>query len=272
LRAKAAGTSLRAVLFREYGRHSVFSLDGRDAETSVMQYKNMPFEEKMKIDVIDGHYPVGLHAYAPKDCTYITLLRDPVQRVISHYYHVLRDPEHYVYKNGFTTNMSLFDYIHSGVARQETHNGQTWFLSGGLDTDKNPEGALEAAKQNIADLFSVVGLTKLFDKSIILMKRKLGWKKIPFYYRRHVATSHTAKHRFSDDVIERIKQVNELDINLYQYVTERLCNQIKQEGTGFIFQLVLYKLLNLQYRKYIGFRRFASEMENHRYGKRLVSQ
>ncbi len=241
---KASGTSLRAILHREYDRTRIFTFDGRDAEKSVRKYRQLTDEEKAHYDLIDGHYPVGLHEIIPKPSVYITLVRNPVDRFISYYYHVLRDPEHYVYKQGFTADMSIRDFVRKGIAHTETHNGQVWFLSGGASPDIDPKGALAKAIKNLDELFVVAGITEKFDESIILMKRKLGWKKTPIYYRRHVATNRKPIEEIPPDVLDEIIEVNQLDIALYKYVTQRLDDAIADQGNSFRRELLFFKLIN----------------------------
>ena len=38
------------------------------------------------MQVFKGHMPFGIHKRLPQDYTYITFLRDPIERVVSAYY------------------------------------------------------------------------------------------------------------------------------------------------------------------------------------------
>ncbi len=38
------------------------------------------------IHLLGGHLPFGIYQYLPSDSRYITFLRDPVERTLSHYY------------------------------------------------------------------------------------------------------------------------------------------------------------------------------------------
>ncbi len=55
---------------------------------SITQLKNMPEEKRNKIRCLKGHMPFGLHKYLLNSSVYLTVLREPIERVISHYYFV----------------------------------------------------------------------------------------------------------------------------------------------------------------------------------------
>ena len=53
----------------------------------VDRLKGMSRSEQEKIECVAGHLFFGIHRYyIARPTTYITILRDPVERVISHYY------------------------------------------------------------------------------------------------------------------------------------------------------------------------------------------
>lgn len=251
---RAAGTSLLATLRRLYEPDSIFIVDNKTPHKSIEEFKRLPNVHKAKVEVIEGHWPVGLHEFISNPYTYITLLRDPVDRVISLYYHILQRPDHYAHNTVVSKNMSLKDFVLSGVVKEEANNGQTWLLSGGgLLSEKS----LELAKKNLQVHFAVAGVTKMFDETLVLLKHTLGWKRIPFYYRRHVGPNWVPKERISPEVLDVIKDYNQLDIELYKYVLDRFKERIEQEGISFQAELKWFKLLNFYYNIFVKIRSFA---------------
>src|SRR4030095_15973884 len=123
-----------------------------------------------------GHLYFGAHAFLSQPCTYLTMLRDPVDRVISHYNYVRHQPSHYLYHEA--CRMSLRDYVEF-CGRQEPNNDQTRLLAGERNVPnfgQCSEEMLNIAKRNLADHFAVVGLTEEFDRSLIIMKRVFKWR------------------------------------------------------------------------------------------------
>jgi hypothetical protein len=157
--------------------------------------------------------------------------------------------------------MTLSEYVLSGVARHETRNGQAWFLSGGLSTDGFTSSEIIArARENIQNHFLVVGLTEHFDESLILMKRRLGWRKLPFYYRRHVASNRPPSSEVSLETKELIKDHNRLDLQLYKEAQAAFERDVAAMGRSFAIEVRLFRLLNRWYQRYVGLRSWAGDI------------
>lgn len=219
---KAAGTTLHPILERHFAkdvRHSIYD----DVEERMARFRALPLTERSKIRLMKGHFRYGLHDSLIGKTTYITLLRDPVERVVSHYFYVKRTPRHYLYDQVVSRKMSLADYVGSGITG-ELDSGQVRLLSGVDQTI--PYGActrehLDMAKRHVEQNFALVGLSERFDESLALMCIVLGWDWLP-YYRNLNVTKGRPKHRDIDpDVIATICETNRFDIELYKWASER---------------------------------------------------
>ena len=89
---KTAGSTLRYVIERQYDASAIVSLYESDFGEEV---GTIPSRQLEGCCVIMGHFYFGVHTFLSRPSTYITLLRDPVERVISHYYYARRAPAHY---------------------------------------------------------------------------------------------------------------------------------------------------------------------------------
>ncbi len=56
------------------------------------RFKRLPERRRRRLRVVRGHMLYGIHEFLPQGATYITMLRDPVARVLSAYHFVLRRP------------------------------------------------------------------------------------------------------------------------------------------------------------------------------------
>src|SRR5678815_616084 len=83
---KTAGSTLDKIIDHQYKRTSIFTR----AYISMDEFKILPEAHREKIRVLRGHMHFGVHEYLPQSSIYITILRNPIDRVISHYYMVLR--------------------------------------------------------------------------------------------------------------------------------------------------------------------------------------
>jgi hypothetical protein len=245
---KAAGSTLHKIIARQYASDSIYSIDGLRVHESIAEFKQLPEAKRSEIKVLKGHMRFGLHEYLPQPSTYITILRDPVERIISHYYYVLRSPEHYLYEQVTSRNMSLTDYICSGITK-ELNNSQTRLLctKAALETyEQGSKEILESAKKNIQEKFAVVGLAEKFDETLILLKRNFKWN-LPFYIKANITKDRPLKNDISQETLKIIEQYNELDVELYEFISKKFQKIITQSGALFEMELKQLQLVNTGY-------------------------
>lgn len=204
---KCAGTTLHAIIERNYEPEEIFtvpSVSWSDQNFRALR-DEWPQEKKDKIKVVKGHMLYGWHeAFQGDEYTYITLLRKPIERVISYYMYVRSSTGHYMHGNA--QSMRLEEFVSSGVTI-ETSNHMTRHIACGLSWN-----ALARAKKNL-ERFSVVGFTESFDDGYRQMAQRFGWSIEP--YKRLNTTP--LKTGVGDETLEIIAEHNRLDIELYQY-------------------------------------------------------
>ena len=242
---KAAGTTLMTILDRQYEPDVIFSTYGskRDQE-GVDKLKKLPEDQREKIRVLRGHLPFGVHTFLPQTSHYFTILRDPIERTISHYYFVLKTTRHYLHDRVTSQNMTLKDYVSNGIDT-ELDNGQTRVISGVGHTvgfGQCSTEMLETAKKHLSEML-VVGLSERFDETVILLKRNFGWK-LPFYIKANVTENRPRREDISKDTLAAIERCNELDFELYRYAQELFEERIRQQPPAFERELKRFRFLN----------------------------
>lgn len=213
---KTGGTTLRLIIEKQYNFSEI--------------YRNYTYagvrkgQKSEKTRFIEGHDYFGIHHDFKKRPVYITMLRNPVDRIISEYYYILRAPGHdrYIFNKIKNNNMSLEDYV---VCDDEkfhfrTRNMQTCFAAGG-------KMSLEKAKENLTNYFRVVGITEMFDQSLHLMQKEFDWKDTG-YKKRLVQHNRPKKETISHHIIEEIKRNNELDTELYEWAKTALQQKLNE--------------------------------------------
>ena len=203
------------------------------------------------------------------DIKYITFLRNPVDRFISHYNHGIRAKRH---------NMSLED-------RAEINgegNYQTKFIIGAQNLQERGkpirEKDLEKAKEILTKEYSFVGLVEQFDESLILMKKQLGVNHFDLRYTRENVTKKKfiQKKDLSKPMLDKLSEINILDIELYNYVKNELFEKIKANYSECFdgdlqrlresnqhFSFNKFQLLKNRFGKYIVYRNFFKKMKFH---------
>ena len=274
---KTGGTTLHSIVSRQYPKSSVCTLNSANIDTSIREgmdkFKNRSEQERLHLRCLKGHMSFGLHEYMLGPATYFTFLRHPVDRIISLYYWVLTAPRNPLYSKVVSTSMTLEEFVTSGIS-SELDNGQTRLLTGVKRVDSvyghEPISSdmLELVKQNIKNRFAVVGLIERFDESLVLLRRRFGWGNI-LYVKRRVARARPSLAEISSKTIELIKRHHELDIELYQFASQRFEAQIRQQGQSFQRELRNFERMNQIYpyfwRGYKSSRRVAGKV------KRLIT-
>jgi hypothetical protein len=246
---KAAGSTLRRIIEKQYEPSTIFTIPS--FYSSKEEFRQVAEFQLKEIKVLKGHMFFGLHEVLPKPSTYITLLRDPVERIISHYYYVLRNPSHYLYKDVKSKNMSLKEYASSGLS-VELDNGQTRLISGFNFPDHSQPASqemLEVAKQNLKLHFAVVGIAEEFNKTLIILKKEFGWK-MHFYVKENTTKNRPMKERISKETLDVIRNYNELDIELYRYAKDIFEDLVNQQDASFEREIKVFNLLNGVYQSY----------------------
>lgn len=206
---KTAGTSMRKIIEKQYNvLQTRYYYNGyQDAFNSL---KGTPQPELNTVKWVQGHFQFGLHEAIPNPAEYITMLRHPVDRVISFYYFLRENPRHPLYKKAKSLNLKDFIMSEDDIIQDGINNFQTTLISG----DGTP--SFEKAKNNIDEHFMLVGLTERFNESLFLMRKKLRWH-VPYFSRYNVTRSRPKMAQVSEDIIKIIEEKNEYDFQLYEY-------------------------------------------------------
>lgn len=215
---KTAGSTLNAVLDANYPAGTIHSVESPIAE-ALEALRALPAERRRALRVVRGHGVLGVHAWLEQPCLYATLLRDPVDRLLSQYYFIRGSPRHPLHAALMARGSTLGDYLKNGVNLQ-ADNGQVRALSHSVSGGgEAPYGActpamLRTALDNLANRYALVGVTERFDEFLALAKRLLGWRELG-YARRKVTKSRPAVEALDASDRAMIVQYNALDMELY---------------------------------------------------------
>jgi hypothetical protein len=237
---RTAGTTLARVIGRQYTSEAILPL--YDSSTGE-EIGSVPPDRLDSLRAIVGHFYFGAHRFLARPSTYVTVLRDPVDRVISHYHFVRADPTHYLHESA--RQMSLREYVIS-CDLAEPNNDQTRLLCGeyqGSVPHRCSDEMLPVATKHLREHFAVVGLTEEYDRSLVLLKRVLGWS-YPFYVRQNVTPRRLRKQDLPSETLRVIETYNRLDIALYRDAGALLREQIRAQGDSFDRELRAFLWLN----------------------------
>lgn len=236
---KAAGTTLQTILSHNFPPGKTWIIDSNRPNTAIRYFSKLTAEEKQRFVAFRGHMAFGTHQFLDRDFTYVTLLRHPVDRMISHYYYVKQcGPAHYLFDQVHRNKYSLAQYVRSGIS-PELDNGQVRLLT---DTENTvPIGGmtrehLEQAKQNLVRYFGVVGTVDRFDEFLIMLRKRFALPSIE-YDRENVTKSRPRLKDLPESDRQAILEVNQLDEELYRFAQDLMTSQIQVYGPDFIQEL-----------------------------------
>ncbi len=158
-----------------YGHERVFWIRPGSRAQSLKTLEEMTPAERDRIRVVTGHIPLGLvEGFFARPVDYVTVLRDPVDRIRSFYQFALAQPEHP--DHGMATRSSLAEFAASNVRGLE--NQQTRIVSGlGGKGQVTPE-TYALARRNLAS-FGHVGTQEGYADFVERLATRLGWPEIP---------------------------------------------------------------------------------------------
>ena len=173
---KTAGSTLRTLITANYAPHEVLSLYGDDrkvlADATAHIGRTDPFQ------LIQGHAPYGIHRLLGLGgARYFTFMRDPVSRFMSDVAMGVRHPSHGFHHILAAPGLTREERIGKALELTYYRNNITQFLSGSFCTEAISMSLLNTAIDNLWSS-EFIGLTEDFEASLLIMGRKLGWKKI----------------------------------------------------------------------------------------------
>lgn len=221
---KSAGTTLNRLIEWEYPLFQMYSVDPVLFRWSRARLWRLPKRRLARFSVFKGHMPFGLHKVLPQPATYITVLREPVERVISAYYFMSNYKLHPNYWKFRREGWTLEDF----VRRSPRENVQTKMIAG-ADYDEPCTAEIMATAMDNLRYFSVVGLTERFEESLALMKLRFGWK-LESYSSFNVTRTRPKKRDLSQATLDLIAERNRFDIELYKSAAIRFQEAVKESA------------------------------------------
>ncbi|MCG3141451.1 MAG: hypothetical protein HDKAJFGB_02736 [Anaerolineae bacterium] len=245
---KVAGSTVNSIIQRMYPADEIYSFH-TPHDGALERLQAMPKDQKRKFRVIKGHIGFGLDEILPQPSTYFTMLRDPIERVISDYYYVRRTPIHPFHQTIIANNLSLDAYIRSGMSKVASDNGQTRFVGGGpkgashIPFGKLTRDILECAKENLSKKCAAVGLVEQFDESMLLAQHTFGWT-TPWYQKKNVTKNRIMADALDAATLNLIRENNQLDMELHAFAKQLFVQQLRAAPRTFHARVSAFKVLN----------------------------
>jgi hypothetical protein len=173
--------------------------------------------------IVGGHFRYGIHLLFDSPSRYLTFLRDPIERVISHYAYVGWQSGHEWHHRVAAARLSLEQWVRLGAGGAED-NLQIRRLTTRAPDDV-PFGEvtrqmLEEAKYILRERIDLLGITERYDDSIRLVAGRLGWQGPVVAERLNASPCRPAAADLTASARAAIAEHNELDIELYAFAAK----------------------------------------------------
>lgn len=209
--------------------------------------ESRPPREKRAIRYFGGHYGYGLHEFLPQPTSYLTLLREPVDRCLSAYRHLQTEAARRRWDVPAATFAQLLGMRRNWAGAHFFDNCQVRYLAGehgrpvSVPFGDCTQNMLAIALERLDEL-AFFGLTERFDESVVMLKRLLGWRFI--YYRPLNVSAPLPSGTITEADRELARSHNLLDLELYEHAAELFAERVRERGPAFQDTVRRFRRLN----------------------------
>ena len=220
---KTGGTTFNVLLETVYGDGYVYLNPDRPKHHRE-RFEAMDESALARVAALSGHVSFGLHEVLPFPVRHVTILREPVDRVISTYEHIRQDERHPRHRRVLDERMSLLDFANSDIPAVD--NVQTRLLAGYKLARETPRfeqsrELLDAAFEHIDRERIICGVLHRFDRAVEEVAEAFGWSGVPTVERQRSRGSRPAVDEIDPAVRDRIRERNALDAELFDLIASR---------------------------------------------------
>lgn len=202
---KTAGGSIKSAIAENYPRKCLFG-------NSINSFDEISDD----VDLIFGHLIFGAHKSFPGFENYITFVRHPLTRTISHYYQLKN-----VDNSKIGVKIKKHDSINDFFSRDEHWEFQNFMckiISGYGNKKVDDNDLYEKAIGNIDTFFSFVGIQEYMDLSLLRLSHIFG-KKISVNKNVNIGSYNIFD--INRKTLNKILEQNQLDLKLYKNISSK---------------------------------------------------
>jgi Domain of unknown function (DUF4118)/Galactose-3-O-sulfotransferase len=217
--AKTAGTAFREAIAANFLQSEIAYLYPTPPGFLIDDLLVLPIEQRKALRIVIGHFQFGLHETLPQSSEYITVVREPVARVLSQYAYVRQMQPELLRRSdgGLLTLPELFD-------KRLTVNFDNVLVRcfGGVNERKFPAGHLtselfERAVHHLRTSFAFVGHQETSSEAFSWLRQHYGWQATMDLPRVNLGTEQSRKP-VNPDLEAAIRHYNRWDLLLYQEI------------------------------------------------------
>ena len=229
---KTGGTALRSALqdaFEPSRSAFVYGTGDLDESISRSAFEHLSAAELDELRLVMGHFRYGIHERFERPYRYATLVRQPVDRVVSLYYHYVNLPGVRFLSRNYRERwrlrlrrVSLEDWVF-GEQRVTADNLMVRNVAGVVDVPFGgcTQAVFDQAMENVERDFAGVLVTEEMPQSLAFLEQVLDRPLSPLG-RENVNPRRPRLADVDPATVERIAELNEWDLRFYETARNRL--------------------------------------------------
>jgi len=226
---KTGGTTLEHIIAKNQLVNGLIHVNAPDLERNPLALlKKGGFPR-----VVMGHHKRCqlLYQLLDRPLYHITLLREPIGRIISYFNYLQTNRRHKLHEAAREMNFEEFLDSEDMV---ELNNGQTLRIAGllkkrVLSEESRLPDALEDAKEMLRTRFTFFGVTEQYAEFLLMAQKVIGWKDI--YFTRKNVSGRAAEHTpIPDSLLDAVRERNQMDIELYDFARQLFETRAREVG------------------------------------------
>jgi glycosyltransferase involved in cell wall biosynthesis len=209
---KAAGTAFYDLLACHFAPPEIGNWSDDDLDAAYHSGTKLPLGTAR---LMRGHVDTTIQRVLPRRAKFVTMLRHPIERVISHFDYLRRvlHPGHEAVQN--MTLAEFLDYEPgSFLARNYDARMLAGLTYGGSLHSYEDPSLLELAKESLAG-FAFFGIAERYEDSIRLLDKSFSWRASPAQQVRNAA--HVKLQNLDQETVRRVEDANRVSLELYQW-------------------------------------------------------
>lgn len=237
---KTAGTSVNTLLSYQYGHRKNFWHTTQEswaiAKERFLKHVDICPEH---CDLVRGHIPYGWADLTEGDYAYITFVRDPLERAISHYNFAINHGRG-IWFDELSSFNNLEDYLCNGNSIGHD-NYQLRYLSGTDFQQPVNRMCLEKTYLRMQNEELIVGCLSRMRESVVLMSAVLHWRK-PIFNLHYNPGPQRAVVDLPKEVEVQFRERNILDYELHDYARSFFDKMLLKHENAYKFRMKLFKI------------------------------
>jgi hypothetical protein len=215
---KTAGTAFREAIAANYDHAEIAYLYPTVPGLLVKDLRDLPVEQRRSFRIVIGHFQFGVHEALPQQSEYITIVREPTARILSHYAYLQQAQPELVNENG---RLLSLEEVFEERLTVDFDNAMVRLFSG-VDQRVFPPGTLtrgifDWAVHNLRTAFTFVGHQETSAASFAKLQERFDWRAAPGLEQVNAGTK-PANSEITPGALKAIRHYNLWDYLLYEEI------------------------------------------------------